>query len=63
MTGTVEVQVPPLPSDPNQTVTSKKLSFIIGGINPALSSLAVTKVPINVDPTRRRIYWYSSNAH
>jgi type IV pilus assembly protein PilY1 len=63
VTGTVEVQVPPLPSDPNQTATAKKMAFIIGGINPALSSLAVSKVPINVDPTRRRIYWYSSNAH
>jgi type IV pilus assembly protein PilY1 len=63
VTGTVEVQVPPLPSDPNQTVTTKKMPFIIGGINPALSSLAVSRVPINVDPTRRRIYWYSSNVH
>jgi len=61
VTGTVEVQVPPIAGDPNQT-TTKKVPFIIGGINPALSSLAVSKVPINVDPTRR-IYWYSSNVH
>jgi len=62
VTGTVEVQVPPIAGDPNQTTTTKKVPFIIGGINPALSSLAVSKVPINVDPTRR-IYWYSSNVH
>ncbi|HEX8010167.1 MAG TPA: PilC/PilY family type IV pilus protein [Casimicrobiaceae bacterium] len=60
--GVVEVTLAPLASNPDQTPTTKKVPFIIGGFNPELSGLEVAKVPINVDPTRRRIYWYSNNA-
>jgi hypothetical protein len=56
------VTLAPVGSDPNQTTTTKLVPFIIGGFSPDLSGLEVAKVPINVDPTRRRIYWYSSNA-
>jgi type IV pilus assembly protein PilY1 len=60
--GVVEVTLSPVAGDPNQTTTTKLVPFIIGGFSPDLSGLEVAKVPINVDPTRRRIYWYSTNA-
>jgi type IV pilus assembly protein PilY1 len=53
------VDVPGGVDDPNGTRT---VPFIIGGFNPALSGLGVSKVPIVVDPTRRRTFWYTNKA-
>jgi type IV pilus assembly protein PilY1 len=53
--GEVEVQVPPV-SPPGEPET-RRVPFIIGGFNAELSGLAVSRVPIKVDPTRRRTYW------
>jgi len=58
--GYVSVQVPgPTPTDPPET---RQIPFIIGGFSATLSSLAVSRVPINVDPTRRRTYWFTNKA-
>jgi type IV pilus assembly protein PilY1 len=62
VTGMVEVQVPSDTLPPEQRQT-KQVPFIIGGFNAELSGLAVTRVPINVDPTRKRVYWYSDRNH
>ena len=34
--------------------------FFIGGFSAELSGLAVSRVPINVDPTRKRTYWFTN---
>jgi type IV pilus assembly protein PilY1 len=39
---------------------TKTVPFIIGGFSPELSGLAVSRVPINVDPTRKRTYWFTN---
>jgi type IV pilus assembly protein PilY1 len=56
--GLVEVIVPAAPGT-DQT-TTRQVPFIIGGFNPELSGLAVSRVPINVDPTRKRTYWFTN---
>jgi type IV pilus assembly protein PilY1 len=62
VTGLVEVQVPS--QDPNaQDPEKKQVPFIIGGFNAQLSGLQASKVPINVDPTRRRTFWFTSKRH
>src|SRR4029450_10612076 len=50
-----DVEVPADPNDPNGPTTL--VPFIIGGFNSALSSLGPSKVPVGVDPTRRRTFW------
>ena len=60
--GLVEVQVPS--SDPSVPGTqSKQVPFIIGGFNAQLSGLQASRVPINVDPTRRRTYGFPNKGH
>lgn len=61
VTGLVEVPVPTGPSTPQPG--SKQVPFIIGGFNAELSGLAVSRVPINVDPTRKRTYWHTNKEH
>jgi type IV pilus assembly protein PilY1 len=62
VTGLVEVQVPG--QDPGQEDPQKKqVPFIIGGFNAQLSGLQASKVPINVDPTRRRTFWFTNKGH
>jgi len=50
------------PGNPGETL-SKTVPFIIGGMNTAHSGIGASKVPINVDPTRRRTYWYTNTDH
>jgi type IV pilus assembly protein PilY1 len=59
--GDVEVQVPAGPDD--QGDQTKTVPFIIGGFNAELSGLAPSKVKIVVDPTRRRLYWFTNTGH
>jgi type IV pilus assembly protein PilY1 len=47
------------PGNPSKTV-SKTVPFIIGGLNPALSGIGASRVPIEVDPTRRRTFWFTN---
>jgi type IV pilus assembly protein PilY1 len=61
VTGLVEVPVPAGPSE--QQPGSKQVPFIIGGFNAEMSGLAVSRVPINVDPTRKRTYWHTDRNH
>jgi type IV pilus assembly protein PilY1 len=62
VTGLVEVQVPS--QDPGQEdPQTKQVPFIIGGFNAQLSGLQASKVPINVDPTRRRTFWFTNKGH
>jgi type IV pilus assembly protein PilY1 len=61
VTGLVEVPVPAGPSTPDPA--TKQVPFIIGGFNAELSGLAVSRVPINVDPTRKRTYWHTDKNH
>ena len=58
VTGYVEVTYPN-PNNPAETGT-RTVPFIIGGPNPASSGIGASRVPIVVDPTRRRTYWYSN---
>jgi type IV pilus assembly protein PilY1 len=56
--GLVDIKIPSEESGkPDET---RSVPFIIGGFNAELSGLAVTRVPINVDPTRRRTYWFTN---
>jgi type IV pilus assembly protein PilY1 len=55
--GEVEVTVPPI--EPPGEGEQRRVPFIIGGFNMELSGLSVTRVPIKVDPTRRRTYWFN----
>jgi type IV pilus assembly protein PilY1 len=60
--GFVEVQVPVSgPSGPGEE--TKQVPFIIGGFNAQLSGLQASRVPINVDPTRRRTYWFTNKGY
>ncbi len=60
--GLVEVEVPS--TDPAVPGTeTKQVPFIIGGFNAQLSGLQASRVPINVDPTRRRTYWFTNRGH
>jgi type IV pilus assembly protein PilY1 len=45
---------------PGGGTATKTVPFIIGGFSPELSGLAVSRVPINVDPTRKRTYWFTN---
>ena len=55
-----DVEVPSNPSDPNGPTSV--VPFVIGGFNSANSSLGPSKVPLIVDPTRRRTFWYTNKA-
>jgi type IV pilus assembly protein PilY1 len=55
--GNVEIDIPASGSQPASTRT---VPFIIGGFNAVLSGIGVSRVPVNVDPTRRRVYWFTS---
>jgi type IV pilus assembly protein PilY1 len=59
--GDVEVAVPAA-SGPSAPEEKRTVPFIIGGFNAELSGLGVARVPIVVDPTRRRLYWYTNGA-
>ena len=61
VTGLVEVQVPS--QEPDGDPQKKQVPFIIGGFNAQLSGLQASKVPINVDPTRKRTYWFTTKGH
>lgn len=54
-----EVEVTVAPVDPLGEDETKRVPFIIGGFNMELSGLSVSRVPIKVDPTRRRTYWFN----
>jgi type IV pilus assembly protein PilY1 len=58
--GEVEVTLPPI--EPGGENESRRVPFIIGGFNVELSGLAVSRVPIKVDPKRRRTYWFNRQA-
>ena len=45
---------------PGGGTATKTVPFIIGGFSSELSGLAVSRVPINVDPTRKRTYWFTN---
>ncbi|HVE50168.1 MAG TPA: PilC/PilY family type IV pilus protein [Casimicrobiaceae bacterium] len=57
--GEVDITIPPLDPNSGESDETRRIPFIIGGYNLELSGLAVTRVPIPVDPTRRRTYWYN----
>jgi type IV pilus assembly protein PilY1 len=59
--GDVEVQVPATGTGDDDA--TKTVPFIIGGFNAELSGLAVSKVNVVVDPTRRRLYWFTNTGH
>jgi type IV pilus assembly protein PilY1 len=60
--GFVEVQVTVSgPGGPSEE--TKQVPFIIGGFNAQLSGLQASRVPVNVDPTRRRTYWFTNKGH
>ena len=61
VTGYVDVSYPD-PNNPGQNL-SKKVPFIIGGMNSVLSGIGASRVPIPVDPTRRRTYWFTDTNH
>jgi type IV pilus assembly protein PilY1 len=48
---------------PNGATAGKTVPFIIGGFSPDLSALAPSQVLINVDPTRKRTYWFTNKEH
>jgi len=56
--GNVEIDIPASGSQP---ASVRKVPFIIGGFNAVHSGIGVSRVPINVDPTRRRVYWFTSS--
>jgi len=57
--GEVDIVIPPLDPNSGEEDETRRIPFIIGGFNLELSGLAVTRVPILVDPTRRRTYWFN----
>jgi type IV pilus assembly protein PilY1 len=61
VTGYVEVTYSN-PNNPQETGT-RTVPFIIGGPNPVSSGIGASRVPIVVDPTRRRTYWYTNTNH
>jgi type IV pilus assembly protein PilY1 len=56
--GDVIIDIPASGAIPAST---KKVPFIIGGFNTDLSGIGVARVPGNGDPTRRRVYWFTSS--
>jgi type IV pilus assembly protein PilY1 len=61
VTGYVEVTYTS-PGNPATTAT-RTVPFIIGGPNPVSSGIGASRVPIVVDPTRRRTYWFTNTSH
>jgi type IV pilus assembly protein PilY1 len=57
--GEVEVAVPDIGLPPGEGGETRKLPFVIGGYNMELSGLNVSRVPIKVDPKRKRTYWFN----
>jgi type IV pilus assembly protein PilY1 len=55
VSGMVQVTIPTIDGMGTET---RNVPFIIGGFNPEQSGLAVSKVKVDVDATRRRTYWY-----
>jgi type IV pilus assembly protein PilY1 len=55
--GNVEIDVP---ANGNVPATTRTVPFIIGGFNPELSPIGVSRVPVAIDPTRRRLYWFAA---
>jgi hypothetical protein len=49
-----------IPASGSQPASVRMVPFIIGGFNAVHSGIGVSRVPINVDPTRRRVYWFTS---
>jgi type IV pilus assembly protein PilY1 len=60
--GVVEVTIPGSGSGGSGEET-KQVPFIIGGFNPQNSGLQVSRPTINVDPTRRRTFWFTNKGH
>ena len=56
--GNVEIDIP---ASGNQPASTRMVPFIIGGFNAVHSGIGVSRVPVNVDPTRRRVYWFTSS--
>jgi type IV pilus assembly protein PilY1 len=56
--GNVEIEIP---ADESHPASTRMVPFIIGGFNPVHSGIGVSRVPVNVDPTRRRVYWFTSS--
>ena len=56
--GNVEIDIP---ANGSQPASTRMVPFIIGGFNAIHSGIGVSRVPVNVDPTRRRIYWFTSS--
>jgi hypothetical protein len=48
---------------PNGGTVTKTAPFVIAGFSPELSELAPSRVPINVEPTRKRNYWFTNKEH
>ena len=55
--GNVQIDIP---ASGNQPASTRMVPFIIGGFNAVHSGIGVSRVPVNVDPTRRRVYWFTS---
>jgi type IV pilus assembly protein PilY1 len=59
--GNVEIDIP---ADGTHPASTRMVPFIIGGssiANSVRSGIGVSRVPVNVDPTRRRVYWFTSS--
>jgi type IV pilus assembly protein PilY1 len=50
-----------IPADGTQPASTRTVPFIIGGFNTVRSGIGVSRVPVDVDPTRRRVYWFTSS--
>jgi len=50
-----------IPADGSQAASTRTVPFIIGGFNTVRSGIGVSRVPVAVDPTRRRVYWFTSS--
>ena len=60
--GTVEVTYTETNDDGSTNEETKRLPFIIGGINPKGSPIEASKVNPLINPQRKRSYWYLENA-
>jgi type IV pilus assembly protein PilY1 len=56
--GNVEIEIA---ADATHPASTRMVPFIIGGFNAVHSGIGVSPVPVNVDPTRRRVYWFTSS--
>jgi type IV pilus assembly protein PilY1 len=56
--GNVEIEIA---ADGTHPASTRMVPFIIGGFNAVHSGIGVAPVPVNVDPTRRRVYWFTSS--